>query len=601
MHQGGQLQVYLRCDCATRHCPAQVCYHTPPRFQKESIDTIRQGAARLFDKLALLDLARVDGWLLPASTPTQGVPAAFGHTAEGTVVFSDINIISGMEQTSFMFQQAAEVGLSHAAVLHLVLSQACVRYQLPTPATPGSLIKVSPTAPQPVMVLFGGNSSERQVSLMSGTNVWLKLRSVPGLAVRPYLFAPPVGAEIHTSEQLLDTPVWALPYAALLRHTVEEVVAGCQRALSPAGTDMAALSVGIVQELEARGVGQFVDKAIMALPHCGTLRAMVAEAGAQRATVFLAVHGGAGEDGRIQALLEAARVSFTGSGSEASQLCMDKAATGQALRPLTSEGVHSVAKVQVRAPQLVALLQPGTSIDEAWQQYTSQLRASSLCIKPCADGCSTGVARLDCAQDLVVFTQAIRDCLPQLIPGRLSTAHAIIEMPMPSPAVWLLEPFIETDPIVVQRSASGAEELSWKGSSRWVEVTAGVLGPQGCMTSLTPSITVAASTVLSLEEKFQGGTGINLTPPPETIVSPAVLAQAQRRIRRVANHLGLHGFARLDLFLHVDTGEIIVIEANTVPGMTPSTVLYHQALAEEPPLYPADFLAKVTQCAQCFN
>ena len=29
---------------------------------------------------------------------------------------------------------------------------------------------------KPVFVLFGGSTSERQVSLMSGTNVWLKLR-----------------------------------------------------------------------------------------------------------------------------------------------------------------------------------------------------------------------------------------------------------------------------------------------------------------------------------------------------------------------------------------------------------------------------------------
>jgi D-alanine-D-alanine ligase-like ATP-grasp enzyme len=45
----------------------------------------------------------------------------------------------------------------------------------------------------------------------------------------------------------------------------------------------------------------------------------------------------------------------------------------------------------------------------------------------------------------------------------------------------------------------------------------------------------------------------------------------------VAETLGIEGFARIDAFMHADTGEIIVIEANTVPGMTPSTVLYHQA------------------------
>jgi len=41
----------------------------------------------------------------------------------------------------------------------------------------------------------------------------------------------------------------------------------------------------------------------------------------------------------------------------------------------------------------------------------------------------------------------------------------------------------------------------------------------------------------------------------------------------------------------------MVIEANTVPGMTPSTVLFHQAMAMDPPLEPAAFLARGVQLA----
>ncbi|KAL1321847.1 hypothetical protein AAHE18_14G155700 [Arachis hypogaea] len=36
---------------------------------------------------------------------------------------------------------------------------------------------------------------------------------------------------------------------------------------------------------------------------------------------------------------------------------------------------------------------------------------------------------------------------------------------------------------------------------------------------------------------------------------------------------------------------------NTVPGMTPSTVLIHQALAEQPPLYPHQFFRKLLDLA----
>ena len=66
----------------------------------------------------------------------------------------------------------------------------------------------------------------------------------------------------------------------------------------------------------------------------------------------------------------------------------------------------------------------------------------------------------------------------------------------------------------------------------------------------------AGGGILSLEEKFQGGTGVNLTPPPASIVSPPALAAARRHIASVAEALGIDGFARIDAFLHADTGEV---------------------------------------------
>lgn len=50
--------------------------------------------------------------------------------------------------------------------------------------------------------------------------------------------------------------------------------------------------------------------------------------------VFPALHGGFGEDGRIQALLEAAGVEYCGSDAAASRLCMNKAATKLVAREL---------------------------------------------------------------------------------------------------------------------------------------------------------------------------------------------------------------------------------------------------------------------------
>ena len=65
---------------------------------------------------------------------------------------------------------------------------------------------------------------------------------------------------------------------------------------------------------------------------------------------------------------------------------------------------------------------------------------------------------------------------------------------------------------------------------------------------------------------------------------------AQASACRVANKLGLSGVARVDAFMAVADGTLFVIEVNTIPGLTPNNVLFHQALVEDPPLYPDEFL-----------
>ena len=110
---------------------------------------------------------------------------------------------------------------------------------------------------------------------------------------------------------------------------------------------------------------------------------------------------------------------------------------------------------------------------------------------------------------------------------------------------------------------------------------------------MNPSMTVAIGNILTLEEKFQGGTGVNITPPPEPFVKPSAVKKAKVRMEKVAKTLGIGGYARIDAFMHVKTGELIIIEANTTPALTPSTVIYQQALAEEKPMYPRQFLEKI--------
>ena len=68
--------------------------------------------------------------------------------------------------------------------------------------------------------------------------------------------------------------------------------------------------------------------------------------------IFPALHGGFGEDGGIQRLLEEAEIPYVGSGPESSRLCMDKGATKKAL-----------ADVGLPSPASVVLEDAGMTLD----------------------------------------------------------------------------------------------------------------------------------------------------------------------------------------------------------------------------------------------
>lgn len=588
----------------------QVAYHTPPRFPMDVIGSIREGASLLFQRLGLHDFARIDGWFLPSSIH---IPSAsekkLGRTKSGTVIFTDINLISGMEQTSFLFQQASKVGFSHSNILRSIIQRACLRFPnlasytslsnlLPRRSKSSQLIEAFPKTKdvRKVFVIFGGDTSERQVSLMSGTNVWLNLQAFNDLEVIPCLLAPTSGYSSKTDmdEKELDVrmkTIWTLPYSLVLRHTTEEVLAACIEAIEP---DRAALT----SELRNQVMNDLMEGLKKQRWFTGfdladeppvrySVEQWVKLAKEVQATVFIAVHGGMGEDGTLQFLLEAGGVPYTGPGVETSKICMDKVATSLALNHLEKFGVLTINKKVLRKEDLL-----NAPVHDIWHDLTSKLQSETLCVKPARDGCSTGVARLCCLEDLAVYVKALEECFLRIPSNSLSKAHGVIEMPSPPPELLIFEPFIETDEIIVSSNAvnDNANRLIWEGHSRWVEVTVGVVGKRGSMHSLTPSVTVKESgDILSLEEKFQGGTGINLTPPPLSIISKAALESCKQRIELIANTLQLEGFSRIDAFVNVDSGEVLIIEVNTVPGMTPSTVLIHQALAEEPPMYPHRF------------
>ena len=55
--------------------------------------------------------------------------------------------------------------------------------------------------------------------------------------------------------------------------------------------------------------------------------------------VFLGLHGGDGENGKIQKFLVDEKVKFNGSGEKISHLCMDKFATGEFIRKMNVKDI----------------------------------------------------------------------------------------------------------------------------------------------------------------------------------------------------------------------------------------------------------------------
>lgn len=106
-----------------------------------------------------------------------------------------LNFVTNFRTKNNTFQ----VGFSHSRILRTVVQHACSRFPSFLPcnnAWTALSRKLQPskqveaihkgTSRQKVFVIFGGDTSERQVSLMSGTNVWLNLQGFDD--VRPLAF-----------------------------------------------------------------------------------------------------------------------------------------------------------------------------------------------------------------------------------------------------------------------------------------------------------------------------------------------------------------------------------------------------------------------------
>jgi D-alanine-D-alanine ligase len=269
--------------------------------------------------------------------------------------------------------------------------------------------------------------------------------------------------------------------------------------------------------------GERVTQALHDLGHAATLLKIehlddLVSAVRGMATVFNCLHGGAGEDGTVQLLFEVLGIAYPGSGPQASALCMDKARSKDVL---SRRGI----------PVPRSVLYSGGPVSPFCERTVSEV-GLPLVLKPTNQGSSVGVRIVEAAEAL--------------------------------PAA-ITEGFEAYGPFLVEAYIPGRE------------LTAGILQIDGVEQAL-PIVEMRPKNRFAhydYEAKYTDGMTEFLVPAP-------LDESATKRVQEVAlaahRALGCSGFSRIDLRLHAD-GTPYVLEANTLPGMPPTSDLPRAAAA----------------------
>ena len=303
------------------------------------------------------------------------------------------------------------------------------------------------------------------------------------------------------------------------------LASGCQgaNALREAGHDVAALDPAagaLTREDEAKilaeGVGILppgTSSADAAPDHSGASDgAMTVAAFAAADVVFPALHGGMGEDGTLQALLDLGGITYAGSGMLGSGLAMDKDVTKRLLR---DAGV----------PTPDWLVNP--SADEAVERLGLPLIA-----KPVAGGSSVRLYLLDNAAQV--------------------------------------EERIQLEAVGAAESGE-ASDMMYEAFVDGREFTVGILGDE----ALPVGEIVSEHGLFDYECKYQLGMADEVFPAE---IPDALVQTLQERALQVHRLLRLRDFSRVD-FMVDGEGEAWCLEANTLPGMTSTSLLPKAARA----------------------
>ena len=223
--------------------------------------------------------------------------------------------------------------------------------------------------------------------------------------------------------------------------------------------------------------------------------------------LFLCLHGGTGEDGTLQALLDVVGVPYTGSGALGSALAMDKDIAKQLFR------AAGVATADWRMAPCTAA-EAGAAV------------GFPCIVKPSKQGSTVGLTKVT---DAAAFDAAVA------------------------------EAFRHDDEVMVERFVPGRE------------LTVGVLDG----VALAVGEIIPRHELFDYECKYTPGMSEEIFPAD---LPPAIADEARRLALLAHRALKLGSYSRIDFRLDPE-GRLWCLEANTLPGMTATSLLPQSAAA----------------------
>jgi len=222
--------------------------------------------------------------------------------------------------------------------------------------------------------------------------------------------------------------------------------------------------------------------------------------------VFNCLHGGIGEDGTVQSLLDLLDISYTGSGPLASSIAMDK---------LYSKKAFERASVDV--PNYVELNE--SSLSQSVDRVSETL-GFPVVVKPVREGSSRGVRIVDDGEELFEEMESMEDEY-----GKLFAEQYI----------------------------------------RGKEVTAGLIQEEGRLFPLPlVELNVKNERFYNYKAKYTAGETEFIVP---TRIPGATAKSVKDLAVKAHQEFGCRGYSRVDFIIDSD-GNIYALEVNTLPGMT---------------------------------